>query len=511
MPRVSFPITTGTALALCLPASAAFADLTSAEVWADWQSYMETSGYEVSASQATDGATLTVSDLTMVMDLGEDAGEGTARITMESLRFVDQGDGSVSIELPKTTSVDVSMIGEDGEDIDFTIAFDQDSPVMTVTGDPTNLTYTYAVPSATIGMSGLSVDSVPIGPDVAKLAVDMTDISYVTSTTIGDLRGIDQTGSVAAIAYDVAFTDPAGEGSFKLTGGMDTLGYDGTMALPVESDPQDMNAMLNDGFEFDGVITSTGGNYDLSFNSPDGSGTANSTSQGGEIKIAMGAAGLLYDVVQRNMNVNVLVTEFPLPLSFSAAEAGTSVQMPLQKSNEQQDFGMTLELSDFTMSDVIWGLFDPTGRLPRDPATLLVDLGGKAKVLFDFLDPAQAEVLEQSGAAPGELNALTLNTLELDAVGAKLTGAGSFTFDNSDTVTFDGVPRPLGALDLTLAGGNGLLDKLVGMGLVPEEQAMGARLMMGLFAVPGDSPDTLNSRIEVNPEGHVLANGQRIR
>jgi hypothetical protein len=55
------------------------------------------------------------------------------------------------------------------------------------------------------------------------------------------------------------------------------------------------------------------------------------------------------------------------------------------------------------------------------------------------------------------------------------------------------------------------LDKLVLMGLLPEEQAMGARMMMGLFAVPGGAEDTLTSKIEINDEGHVLANGQRIQ
>ena len=39
---------------------------------------------------------------------------------------------------------------------------------------------------------------------------------------------------------------------------------------------------------------------------------------------------------------------------------------------------------------------------------------------------------------------------------------------------------------------------------------MGARMMMGLFAVPGEGEDTLKSKIEVNDEGHVLANGQRL-
>jgi hypothetical protein len=35
--------------------------------------------------------------------------------------------------------------------------------------------------------------------------------------------------------------------------------------------------------------------------------------------------------------------------------------------------------------------------------------------------------------------------------------------------------------------------------------------MMGLFARPGEGPDSLVSKIEVNAQGHVLANGQRIQ
>jgi hypothetical protein len=48
------------------------------------------------------------------------------------------------------------------------------------------------------------------------------------------------------------------------------------------------------------------------------------------------------------------------------------------------------------------------------------------------------------------------------------------------------------------------------MGLLPEDQVMGARMMMGVFATPvGD--DMLTSTIEVNAEGHVIANGQRLQ
>ena len=96
-------------------------------------------------------------------------------------------------------------------------------------------------------------------------------------------------------------------------------------------------------------------------------------------------------------------------------------------------------------------------------------------------------------------------------IGASVSGNGDFTFDNSDMDSFDGIPKPTGYVELQVVGANGLLDKLIQMGIVAEEQAMGARMMMGMLAVPGDGPDTLNSKIEINDQGQILANGQRIQ
>lgn len=506
-----FRLTRCTALALCLPASAAFADLTGPQVWSDWQSYLESTGYTVTSSQVIDGDTLTVSDLNMELALGEGPSDGIVRVEMERLRFVEQGDGSVVIELPDTYAMSVTMSPDMGENVDARLTLDQTDPVMTATGDADNVTYDYTSPSVSMTLTSLAVDGMPIGSDIAQIELTMTDLAYVTRTTAGELRSIEQAIDMAKLDYDIRFADPEGEGAFKLVGAMQGLVFDGNADLPMDADQQDTNDMLNKGFAFRGGFTSAGSAYDLSFSSPDGSGTANSMSEGGAFNMAISTAGLVYDVSQKNVDMNLLFTEFPLPMSFSAAELGTSIMMPLQKSPDAQEFGLGVTLGDLTMSDMIWGLFDPAGQLPRDPMSLVVDLTGQAKVLFDFLDPAQAAILETTGAAPGELTALTLNVLELNAAGASLTGEGDFTFDNSDMVTFDGLPRPTGVLDLMLQGGNGLLDTLVGMGLVPEDDAMGARMMMGMFSVPGDAPDTLTSRIEVTPEGQVLANGQRIR
>jgi hypothetical protein len=73
-----------------------------------------------------------------------------------------------------------------------------------------------------------------------------------------------------------------------------------------------------------------------------------------------------------------------------------------------------------------------------------------------------------------------------------------------------GMPMPLGAIDLKLVGANGLMDKLVTMGLMPQDQAMFARMMMGLYAVPAGE-DEMTSKIEFKEGGEILANGQRIQ
>ena len=193
------------------------------------------------------------------------------------------------------------------------------------------------------------------------------------------------------------------------------------------------------------------------------------------------------------------------------AESKFNLAMPLRESDEEQDFAFGFTMGNFTVSDMLWSMFDPAANLPRNPATFAVDLSGKAKVLFDFFDPDQAAALESSGAAPGELNALSLNSLVIDAVGARLTAAGDFTFDNTDLVSFNGMPRATGGIDLKLVGANSLLDNLVNMGILSEQQAMGARMMMGLFARAGTEPDSGTSKIEINDAGHILANGQRIQ
>jgi hypothetical protein len=207
------------------------------------------------------------------------------------------------------------------------------------------------------------------------------------------------------------------------------------------------------------------------------------------------------------IEAKVSVPDLPFPIEYSAETIQANLSMPISKTDTPTDFSLAVILANFNVSDMIWGMGDPGGALPHDPATLVVDLVGKAQWLVDIMNPEEASKMD----VPGMLHALTLKALQLKIAGADLTGSGAFTFDNNDLVSFEGLPKPTGSVDLKLVGGNGLLDNLIKMGLVPADDAMGVRMMMGLFAVAGEAEDTLTSKIEINEQGHILANGQRLK
>jgi hypothetical protein len=162
-----------------------------------------------------------------------------------------------------------------------------------------------------------------------------------------------------------------------------------------------------------------------------------------------------------------------------------------------------MKLSQFSVSEEAWALFDPTGALKRDPADLAIDISGKTKL--DVIAMAQADEAGTEPPVPAP-ESLNINELMLKVAGAALTGTGAFTFDNSM-----GVPMPLGEANVTVTGANALIDGLIATGLLAEEDAMGARMMMGAFMSPGANPDELTSKIEAKAGGEIYVNGQRVQ
>jgi len=504
------PIAIGLALPLTLTAQTAFADLTPAQVWEDWRQYMEGFGYQVQATQKNANGNLTVDNMNLSFPIPDNG--GTVSMTLGAIAFNQNSDGTVSIVMPDTMPMRFKSNGiAPGADMDMSVTFSQMGHSMIASGDPDAMVYDYAADTMVIEVDQQISAAQSTSKDSVRMTVTARDVTNKTTMTIGDMREYDQTSNIASAAYEMDIDSPQNGGQkANLSGAVNSLTMQAAGLLPLElGSAADMSKMLAAGFDMNGTFSYTDGSSVIASQNPrDGNFNAQTSSQGGTLGVKIGADGLAYTGSQKDLKMAVTVAAMPFPIELAMAQSGFNLKMPVQKSEAAQDFAFGITMANFTMSDLLWSIFDGAGQLPRDPATIMLDLSGKAKVLVDFMNPDAAAGLN---GAPGELEAIKLNTLLIDAVGARLEGSGDITLDKNGPAMVPGMGSPVGAINIALAGGNGLMDKLTAMGLLQQEQAMGARMMMGIFAVPGDGPDTLKSKIEFTQDGQVLANGQRIR
>lgn len=495
------------AVSFYLTGTAAFADVTAEQVWNDWKSYMTGFGYTLDASENFSGGVLTVENLEMNFVVPEDG--SSMKIGMEQFKFTDNGDGTVSMTVPPELPISIKIDAIEGEDVDAVIDYNTSGYSVVISGQPDDMTYNYSVAQLSMALANLVVDGTPIETGSASMTI--ADITGSANMKTGAMRSSTQRMNTGPISFDLDMSDPEGPGEMQISGKYDSLGFTGGATIPSEMNSQDMSAMLEAGFGFDGAFSFGPGGANFTFTEEQQAVDGSSSSGGGTLDIALNGGELRYGGQATDYQIKMSGGELPFPVEMAMQRFGFNLLMPVSSDDAEQDFAFGVTLGDFTMSDLLWSVFDPASQLPRDPATVALDLTGKVKLLVDLMDPKAMEAVDAGETIPGELNALDLNDLTISLAGAELTGEGSFTFDNSDMTTFGGMPAPTGAIDLQLVGGNGLLDKLVAMGFVPEDQAMGARMMMGMFAVPGQGEDTLTSKIEVTGDGQVKANGQRLR
>ena len=495
------------AFVAAIAASGASADVTARQVWDDMRGYMEDMGYSVTASDSTAGDTLTVRDMTMALELPED--EGEVQISLPELRFVENGDGTVTISYPETMPIHVVARPEDEPATDVRIDLSQTGLEIVVSGDPADsMSYVYGAERVGLSLAEVVVDGEMLPPDDARADLTLTGLSGTATVGSGPLRAIEQTQAVDRLDYDVSFVDFESDsgGRLEIKGSLNALTSESLARIPENMNPDDMSAAFREGYAVEGSLGYTGGASEFSFEEEGETVRGTTRAAEGGLAVALDAERFSYEITGRGTEISVESAELPFPVDFRMDRTALSFAVPLTRSEEPRAFSVGLTLGDFTMSDGLWNIFDPGEMLPRDPATVSLDLDGLGRVLVDVFDPAAMEEMDE----PGQLEAVTLNSLAVRAAGAELTGEGAFTFDNADTETFNGMPRPEGSLDLRLAGANALIDTLVAMGLLPEEQAMGTRMMLSMFAVPAGD-DVLESNITIDGEGQVLANGQRIQ
>ncbi len=187
----------------------------------------------------------------------------------------------------------------------------------------------------------------------------------------------------------------------------------------------------------------------------------------------------------------------PVQGLLSVALAKATYAMPMAPSEKPDEMAIHLALQDVTADDRVWAQVDPGGALPRDPASLLVDLTGTARVTkrIDQLRPGESP--------PFEISHLTFRELSASAAGATARAKGEV-----DILQPIGVP--LGQVYVTFTGLQALVRALGRAGVLTPEMVTTAEAIMSVYLQPAEGEDAWAAKIALTQNG-PLVNGKPVR
>jgi hypothetical protein len=377
-----------------------------------------------------------------------------------------------------------------------------------VGGTPDAMRYDFSADQVALASTSVTEAGAAL-PVSASLAASGVSGNYLVTQKAADMIDLQSAFNAASVAVAVKAKDDEAQSDLVLDAALSQIATKASGVFGPMMDMDKLSDALKAGFATQTELAYGPSTYKMDIVDANGPSAIRGKSDGGTYGLALDKGRLAFKAADKGVEAIMTSTQIPFPeVAIRYAESAFDFLMPITAAPEPQAFGLTTKIIGLTVSDEVWAMFDPMTTLPRDPATLIVETTGTATLKVDVMDEAAMEALGE--APPGDLLSLDMPALQLTIAGADLTGNGALTFDNTDLTTFQGMPLPTGTVDLKLVGGNGLLDKLIALGYVPEDQAMGVRMMMGMFARPGEGPDTLTSTLEFKDKG-FFANGMQLQ
>lgn len=494
-----------TALVLSLTATGLMADVTPEDVWQAWQADSAAMGTTITSESAErTGDTLVVSKISMTDSTG-------TLISMDTVAFTDNGDGTVAIVLPESFPILVTIpaIEGDATSTASTMAIDVAMPGATsiASGTPEAITYHSDAPQMDVMIDVFDAASTE---PAANVAINLTGVSaqYIVST--GDANSYEEGVSVKTATISATGTDPATATEVKFNANILDLYNSVLVSVPKDSSADVFEAALAKGLNISTQVGMGASTFDLTTTDAEATSTVSGTLKDGVVDVIVDATKIDYYHNFHDFAVSVAGPMVPVAsAAMTLAQSEVRVMFPVLKTDAPAEFAFLFNLTDLSFAEDLWAMIDPGAAFKHDPATLIVDTTGQVTLAQDLT--ANADVMAAPDPnAVGQLNALEVHDITLKAGGAELTAQGGFTFDNSDMTTFAGVPAPTGKLDIKATGVNALIDTLVAMGIVPADQANQGRMMLAMFANTSTTADEMTSTLEFKDK-HFFANGQQLQ
>ncbi len=487
-------------------APAANADITAQELRDFMVGYYGDQGIEISiGTEEMSGGMLSLSDTTISIPVPDTDGVVVMKVPPIGLR--ETSDGAVLVEIPPISEYEITSTVAGETQLSTTLVQEIEDITTRFSGSIDNMRIESSATSSSYRIAEVKVagQSIPVNfvVNTGEYGVD-----YTLSLAEDDRRGFSGEYSMASLGILANARDPQGEGFFSLVMNAADMAAAFSGAVKTTEDPIELLAA-----GIDIAVDVTTGPADIDFEFQDGESqmSLHATEETSRFGFTLSPQEIAYDVGATGVEMDFSSSDIPLPkISLSYETAESSLRVPLAKSADPSPFSLRTVLRGLSVSEVLWSMVDPTQAIPRDPATVALDVSGTAMVTADLMDPetlAQIDSMERPPILPLTVE---INEITAEFGGAALSGGGSFAYDLENPAIVNGLPVPAGEVNLSLSGGFGLIDKLGQIGLIPPEAVIGIRGFVGALSRPVGE-DQLETTIEVTPEGAVLANGVRIR
>ncbi len=493
------------ALPFALIPGAALADVTPQDVWNNLTAAYGAAGLTLDGTVTPDGDNLTLSGGVLRVDYPQ--GLGSATLTFPNTTLTAMGDGTVGIMTDPTYLMELAVDVPDTGLLTGNITIAQTNVSAVASGNPGDVTYTSSADKVDVLINNVSIPG-----EELEFSLEVSGDGYTSTTRVTEGDNLTITLDNLNGAATSNFVMAAGPMRQESTSAGGELRMLGTIVLPPEMNIMDLTPALLSGLSMT-LTTQAAASEGTSKTFMDGALTNEQVQATGATtaNMTLNADGFAVDGSADGFDLTFSdQTMLPFPVSVAGGELAVDVAFPLVARDTPQDFKYGVSFQDLSIDESLWGMFDPAGSLDQSPADLTIDVSGSLNWGVNLFNVEELIALEDAQTSPVTINSLSINDIGLAALGATANATGAFTFDNADMDTIPGMPRPEGSAKITATGLNAAIDQLVGAGFIPEEEAMMPRMMMGMFArTVGE--DQLETEVEVNAEGHVIVNGQRMR
>jgi hypothetical protein len=510
------------AAVFCVFSVSSAAALTAEEVWADWQRLAGGGQVALTATATRDGDRLVLTDVTFPFGT---ATSNPDRVTLERIELQELPDGRVAVLLPDRFPVVINN-GNTASSGPTVVTLSASAPgfsmIIADIGEKTAFEVT--APSLTLSLDkvepALGINElIDLNFALADLSlqyrIDVTQRSMAAAMrlSIGTAHGdlLVQVDDPEQPKMDISVDLAALSGTYNLV--IPPFVFEeltNEEAVASNPLPQILDA-IGDGlavnmevtyktFALNANVEDPGNAVQIDITSASGRGLGKLDAESAEYDFTLGKTMLDIDrAAPAPTFQNVII---------SVEELGYGAYIGIGDPTTPQEARLNYRIVDLILPPEIWAQVDPTGALGTSPLTFVLDIASRYALGPEMLQP---DWKPTPGVLPPiDIVVVTLTDFVISGLGVDLGGGGSLTFDETDLVTFDGLPAPDGKLSFMATGLNAFIDRAVAAGLIPQEELTGLRLGLAFIAKPGAEPDSLETEIEFRDKGLFL-NGQQIR